>query len=68
MTESDCPKGGTGRCNNDCPHWIDNRCFPNRYGLSLDEVNVIIREHNFARIRPSRTELSLLEEAKRKSN
>ncbi len=61
--ESDCPPGGTGHCNNECPHWIDASCFPNKYGLSLDEVKVIIRQHNSARTNPSKTELALLERA-----
>ncbi len=26
--ETDCPTGGTGHCNNDCPYWVDGKCTP----------------------------------------
>jgi len=29
--ETNCPPGGTGHCNNDCPYWKNNKCCPPRH-------------------------------------
>ena len=26
--ETNCPPGGTGHCNSECPYWKDNKCCP----------------------------------------
>lgn len=26
--ETDCPPGGTGHCNSECPYWENNKCCP----------------------------------------
>ncbi|KKM27421.1 hypothetical protein LCGC14_1574950 [marine sediment metagenome] len=26
--ETDCPPGGTGHCNDECPFWINSKCCP----------------------------------------
>ncbi|KKL14030.1 hypothetical protein LCGC14_2519840 [marine sediment metagenome] len=26
--ETDCPPGGTGHCNDECPFWENNKCCP----------------------------------------
>jgi len=28
MTNIDCPPGGTGHCNGECPFWINSKCCP----------------------------------------
>ena len=46
--ETDCPPGGTGHCNDECPFWKNNKCCPPAHPKGIkcrrcqDEGTIII--------------------------